>query len=101
MSESDDNASSSSSNEAPAIRPKATKVQSKRTHPPYVAMLVDAVREQQVRNQGVSRAKIVQFIKSKYKLEDVSAPALKKAVQLAEDKEMIEHKTGGLHTCFL
>ena len=57
-------------------------------------MVMDAVQSQQVRGGGVSRAKIVQFIKSKYKLEDVRAVALKRAISKAIENEQLETKTG-------
>ena len=63
--------------------------------PPYGKMVVEAIREQQTSwNTGISRAKIVEYIKTKYHLEDVNASALKNAIKKAEEKEIIEHKTG-------
>jgi len=68
----------------------------KAKHPTYGKMLVEAIREQQTSNRqtGISRAKIVEYMKMKYNLEEVNASAFKKAVKVAEENEIIEHKTG-------
>jgi len=72
------------------------------SHPTYLAMVMDAVQSQQVRGGGVSRAKIVQFIKSKYKLDDVKALPLKKAISKAIENEQLESKTGtGMNGTFV
>jgi len=71
-------------------------------HPPYLTMVLDAVQSQQVRGAGVTRPKIVQFIKSKYKLEEVRPVALKKAISKAIEKEQLEQKTGtGMNGTFV
>merc|ERR1712168_940621 len=72
------------------------------SHPTYLAMVMDAVQSQQVRGGGGSRAKIVQFIKSKYKLDDVKALPLKKAISKAIENEQLESKTGtGMNGTFV
>merc|ERR1712142_754446 len=79
--------------DSPTTSNTATAGASKRAtsrHPTYLAMVMDAVTSQQGANgrgSGVSRAKIVQFIKSKYKLEDVNASALKNAMKKAIEKD--------------
>jgi len=75
------------------LKDETNKQSKKASHPTYITMLLESIHEQNSRN-GVSRAKVVQYMKSKYKLEDVSAPALRKAVLSALEKGMIENKTG-------
>lgn len=71
----------------------AKKVSNKPTHPPYITMLIESIQDLNSRS-GVSRAKLVQHIKSKYNLGEINAPALKRAMKTAMEKGKIENKTG-------
>lgn len=92
---SDEEMNSEASSNSLEVEMETEKVASKKSLPTYGKMLVEAIQEQQTKaNDGISREKIVSYMKTKYHLEEVNANALKNAIKKAEENEIIEHKTG-------
>ena len=65
---------------------------SKKTHPPYLNMVEEAVQELAGR-KGVSKARICQYLKTNH-VDEVSNLHVKKALKTGMEKKMFENITG-------
>ena len=64
------------------------------THPPYMQMIHESIEAISTHGKAVSRAKIVEQMKEKYSLNDVSNTIVSRALRVALEKNIIENTTG-------
>jgi len=63
------------------------------THPPYMQMIHESIGTLSTHGKAVSRTKIVDYMKDKYSLNDVSNPHMSRALKIALEKNIIENTT--------
>ena len=95
MYDSDSEGAASSVTNQTYVKPIRTeKSLPRNTHPPYIQMVHESIASISTHGKAVSRAKIVDHVKGKYGLNDVSNTHMSRALKLAQEKKMIENTTG-------
>lgn len=94
MYDSDSEGAASSVTNQTYVKPIRTeKSLPRNTHPPYIQMVHESIASISTHGKAVSRAKIVDHVKGKYGLNDVSNTHMSRALKLAQEKKMIENTT--------
>ena len=73
---------------------RAEKSLPRNTHPPYMQMIHESIGALSTHGKAVSRTKIVDHMKDKYGLNDVSNAHMSRALKIALEKNTIENTTG-------
>ena len=102
MYESDSEEQASPITDQTYVKPLRTeKSLPRNTHPPYMQMIHESIGTLSTHGKAVSRTKIVDNMKEKYGLNDVSNAHLSRALKISLEKDIIENTTGNLQSTVL